>query len=574
MFKNIITICIGATLLWGCKKSSFVDANIDPTVAYSVTPENQFLNGTKALFSNDFEAYYELYRNIMPWVQLNTPAAGNLKNFTASANPFSRYDNLYGRGGGPDLYDVNVLISKLESPKKETYQQLGAISRILLDYEAFYVSDIYGSIAYSEAYKGRYTLEFTVPFDSQQDAFSAIDADLKSAIQDIKTAPSGQFSLATYDQFYFGNATKWVKAANALRLRMAMRIMKVDQAKATAIMQDVLSAPAADLMSDNTDSWALIAPPAYTSGGNFNPDGLRAPKALTSFMVNNKDPRTRDFFTKNSWSNENFDLAKAQGVINSDATFADQRYVGSFASPDSSATLANKAKYYTTRSIKKGGGTNTINLDTLSNINPRIFQVAFSGASGNTGKGIQYIPLITYADYCFMLAELSYAGVKGDDPAVWYNKGVTASIQYYGKMATDGTFLDYYLENGLGMQVAAPTQTEIDNYLAMPAVKYNPAKGLDMIASQSFINFFKEPNEAWALIKRTGMPNSTTSLMLEKLLYNGSELSIPRRAPRDLPPTTNINYTNINAAFTDMQSSPYYGSGPSDISGRVWWDKN
>ena len=118
MFKNIITVSIGCLLLWGCKKSSFVDANIDPAVAYTINPENQFLNGSKDIFGNDFEAYYETYRNIMPWLQLSTPTSGNLKNFTSSSNPFGRYDNLYGRGGGSELHDVNVLISKLESPEK------------------------------------------------------------------------------------------------------------------------------------------------------------------------------------------------------------------------------------------------------------------------------------------------------------------------------------------------------------------------------------------------------------------------------------------------------------------------
>ncbi len=566
MLKNIITISLSCLLLWGCKKSSFIDANIDPNVAYVINPENQFLNGTKHIFGNDFEAYYEVYRNIMPWLQLNTPTAGNLKNFTASSNPFSRYDNLYGRGGGSELYDVNVAISKLESPKKESYQQLGAIARILLDYEAFYVSDIYGSIAYTEAFKGRYTLEFTVPFDNQQSVFSAIDADLKSAIQDIKGATSGQFSIGAYDQFYFGDATKWVKAANALRLRMAMRIMKSDNSTASSIIQEVLSSTASDLMSDNTDGWVLKTPPSFTSGGNWNPDGLRAPRALTTFMVNHQDPRTRIFFTKNSYSQENFDLAKAQGKLTTDAVFTDQRYVGSFASPDSSANTAIQAKYYTTKQISKG--TATLNLDTLSNINPRLWQVAFSG-----GTGVQYIPLITYADYCFMLAELSAQGIKGDDPATWYNKGITASIQYYGQIATDGEFLDYYVETGVGMQVAAPTQVEIDNYLAMPGIQYVTATGMDQIASQAFINFYREPNEAWALVKRTGMPNNMTTLMLEKLLYNGTELMIPRRAPRTLPPSTDINFENINAAFTEMASNSDYGSGPSDISGRVWWDK-
>jgi hypothetical protein len=565
MYKNIIKISIALLLLSGCKKSDFVKANIDPTVGYVINPENQFLNGSKHIFGNDFEAYYEIYRDIMPWIQLNTPTAGNSKNFTASANPFGRYDNLYGRSGGSELYDVNVLISEMDTAKRETYQQLGAIARILLDYESFYVSDIYGSIAYTEAFKGRYTLEFKVPFDKQQDVFNAIDQDLKKAIQDIKSAKAGQFALGNYDQFYFGDVNKWVKAANALRLRMAMRILKVDNAKATSIIQEVLSSPETDLMSDNTDSWSFIAPASHASGGNWNPDGLRAPRALTTFMVQNSDPRVRIYFTKNSYSLENFNLAKAQGLLPASATFVDQRYVGSFANPDSAADAVNKVRYYTTRQITKGA--DKINLDTLSNINPRLFQTAFNG-----GTGIQYFPLITYADYCFMRAELSQKGIQGDDPATWYTKGVTASIEYYGKMAEVGNVLDYYLETGKGMQVAAPTQAEIDAYLNMPAVKYDPAKGMDQIASQSFINFFREPNEAWALLKRTGMPNNSTTLKLEKLTYNGTELQIPRRAPRNLPPTSDINYENINAAFTEMASNPGYGSGPADISGRVWWD--
>lgn len=567
-FKNIIITGAAVVLLWGCKKSAFVEANIDPTVAYFVNPENQFLNGSQHLFSNDFEAYYENYRNIMPWLQLTTPTAGNLKNFTATANPFYRYDNLFGRGGGSELYDVNVLISKVPSPKKESYQQLGALARILLDYEAFYVSDIYGSIAYSQAFKGRYTLEFQVAFDKQQDVFNAIDQDLKTAIQDIKTAPAGQFAVGNYDQFYFGDVSKWIKAANSLRLRMAMRIMKVDNAKATSIIQEVLASPATELMNSNDDSWAFKATSSFTSGGNWNPDGLRAPKALTDFMVSHSDPRLRIYFTKNSYSQENFDLAKAQGKIPATATFVDQRYVGSFASPDSSAADVNKNRYYTTRQVTRG--TATLILDTLSNINPRLFQVAFDG-----GTGVQYIPLITYADFCFMRAELSASGLMGDDPATWYTNGVTASIQYYGQMAKDGNLLDYYLEypSNPGGQVAVPTKSEIDTYLGMPGIAYDPARGLDQIASQAFINFFRESNEAWALVKRTGMPNNTTTLKMERLTYNGQELSIPRRAPRNLPPATDINYQNISTAFTEMQSNPDYGSGPADISGRVWWDK-
>lgn len=564
--NKFLLIIITLAVFAGCKKQDFVDANIDPTVVYTIPPENEFLNGSKTIFANDFEAYYEVYRNIMPWLQLNTPLSGNSKNFTEAANPFSRYDNLFGRGGGAYLYDVNVLIGKLpDGVKKDAYKQLGAIARILLDFEYFYVSDIYGSIAYTHAFEGRYNSVYTVPFDNQQTIFSGLDADLKNAISEIKNAPSGQFDIGNYDQFYYGDVSKWIKAANALRLRIAMRLLKRDQATAEGIIKEVLASPASELMSDNDDSWTFKASSSLASGGNFNPDQLRASKAMVDFMLKTNDPRTRIFFTKNSYSKENFDLAKAQGLLGGSATFVDQRYVGSYASPDSASNPKITNQYYRTRTIAKGSS--NLVLDTLSNINPRMFQTAFSG-----GNGVQYFPLITYADFLFMRAEIAARGIVTGNTEDFYTKAVTASIAYYGEMAVSHQLLDYYLESGAGKQVEAPTQDEINAYLSQPDVKFNAAKALDQIASQSFLNSFKECNEAWALVKRTGLPNNTTVLKLENLVYNGKMLSIPRRAPRTIPNVGDINYQNVTDAYNEMAQDPNYGSGPGDISGRVWWD--
>jgi hypothetical protein len=103
---------------------------------------------------------------------------------------------------------------------------------------------------------------------------------------------------------------------------------------------------------------------------------------MVDFMVSHNDPRTRIFFTKNSYSEENFNLAKDQGKLSPSAIFIDQRYVGSYASPDAAADPAINAKYYTTRTISKNG--NNLVLDTLSNINPRLFQTAFQGGTGNS----------------------------------------------------------------------------------------------------------------------------------------------------------------------------------------------
>ncbi|TAD84394.1 MAG: SusD/RagB family nutrient-binding outer membrane lipoprotein [Bacteroidetes bacterium] len=96
--------------------------------------------------------------------------------------------------------------------------------------------------------------------------------------------------------------------------------------------------------------------------------------------------------------------------------------------------------------------------------------------------------------------------------------------------------------------------------------------GTNLIACQAFLNFFKQPNEAWALFKRTGMPNRTTVLANEDIRADGSIFQIPRRAVINPPASTEINRVNRQAAIDEMMKDPDFGD-PLSPFGRVWWDR-
>ena len=72
-----------------------------------------------------------------------------------------------------------------------------------------------------------------IPFDSEKDAFNAMFADLTAAIE-ILTArvEQGATIVADYDAVYGGDTRKWVKYANSLMLRLAMRISYADETTA------------------------------------------------------------------------------------------------------------------------------------------------------------------------------------------------------------------------------------------------------------------------------------------------------------------------------------------------------
>lgn len=82
-------------------------------------------------------------------------------------------------------------------------------------------SQAFGPIPYSHAGE----MQLVIPFDSEEEVYKAMFADLKSAIEVLEPmAESGARIMANYDIVYGGDTQKWVKYANSLMLRLAMRL--------------------------------------------------------------------------------------------------------------------------------------------------------------------------------------------------------------------------------------------------------------------------------------------------------------------------------------------------------------
>lgn len=563
--KYISGLLIAGTLAFSaCQKEAFVETNINPEGLTSVPPANQFLNATISLHGQDFEAFYDYYQRVMPWMQYTTAVNGNGQNFTQVYDNFSqRYGRLYN-GVGNALVDMEKLVGNLPAEEQPRYVHMIRIARILKAYYTFYVSDIYGSIPYSEAFQARYGGTLTPKYDQQQTIFATLDTELKEAITTLKTPQNAtQVALGANDQYYAGNTQQWVKAANALRLKIAMRLAKRDPAKLKAIAQEVLSSPATDLMSSNTDGWVFVTPASFTGGSdaNWNSGALRASKPLVDFMWDSQDPRLDAFFTPNSYSQAAIDLLVADKQLPAGTKESPRRYLGSFTSPDAARQAQNVQRYYSPRYLTLGGSRTTV--DTLSYVQPRLFQAGYADASGTAGTGKNYFPVITYADFCFMRAELGAQALTSEDPKTWYESGVMASLDWYDMVAQGAQVTSY----------TPMTTAEKTAYLSNPKVAFNAAKAMDLIASQEYVNFLRQPTEGWATWKRTGLPNATSTLSLPPLISNGATLTIPRRAPISLPNVNDPNYANRRAALDEMIKESGFGTDPQDATGRVWWDQ-
>lgn len=557
-------------LLSSCTKD-FEELNTNPIVSPTTNPETLIVAAEYKLVDRDFEWFYDNYQYIMRWMQfVAQDPAGSANNslFGANSNTNSLYNDLYNIIGRYTTQTQSI-IDKLSAEEQAKYQNISAIAKVLKVYAAWRVSDANGSIPYTQAWLARDSSVFTPQYDSQSSLFDIWDAQLKAAVTTLSANAADQVGLGNAEMFYNGDAAKWAKAANVLRLKLAMRQFKRSDAKAKAIVADVITSTAG-IFASNDDEWKFIsAGKNFARSGNWNPDNgssFVAAKNMVDFMYTHNDPRLRIFFKQNSYTQSVIDSLKNGGALSSGTTYNPRRYVGIPSSPDAKSNAAY-ARLYSRRiySITLGGKTSQVTYDTLSKVQTRLFDLDQDGGGLNGGNGAQYTqPIASYAEMCFILAEFAERGVNtGGTAADWYNKGVTASLQAYDKIGSLAQVIGY---SALGAE-------EITTYLADPAVAYTGTQEekLEKIGVQNFLNLFKSPQEAWGSWKRTGYPKEGGILPFEPFMISGVKSVVPRRWILPIPSNSQENIPNYNAAISNMQKEGAYGE-PNDLTGRVWWD--
>lgn len=99
------------------------------------------------------------------------------------------------------------------------------------------VTDAYGPIPYSKVGKNG---ELTAPYDSQKDVYNLMFEQLDAAIKVLTEHQTEDFSPKA-DHIFGGKVIKWIRLANSLKLRMAMRIVNVEPAKAKEMAESAVN---------------------------------------------------------------------------------------------------------------------------------------------------------------------------------------------------------------------------------------------------------------------------------------------------------------------------------------------
>ncbi|MDX6182693.1 RagB/SusD family nutrient uptake outer membrane protein [Flavobacterium sp. Fl-77] len=510
-------ICISLLTAVGCT-GDFEDINTNPN---GITPElfeqdfNHIKGGFAPMFNNiqvlTPEWVYQLQQGLNSdiwsgYMATPTGFAGGINNTT-----YSLVDGWNGFIWDYAYSNVMFNAYDIAQKSKGKYDQFYALSLILKVEGMHRLTDTFGPIIYSKFG----TTDATIEYDSQQEVYTQMFAELDFAVAELtKRVDAGEAtSFATTDlSGYKGDYKAWVKFANTLRLRLAMRIVKVNPALAKTEAEKAV-AQKFGVFTANADLFKIVSPvynnPISTISGAWL--DIRMSADMESILTGYNDPRIATYFDTST------------------------QFPGQYKGVRTGIDIAAKSDHQD-----------------------------FSGV-GAVIKSKEIV-LMTTAEAYFLRAEGALRGWNmGSDAKSLYEAGITASFEQRGASGAAAYIAD---------NVKLPTAYVDPNFpvnnspavnnvtIAWDAAATNEVK-LQKIITQKWIAGFPEGQEAWSDYRRTGYPKLFPVLKN----YSGGTITTEFGVRR-------INFVQSEkAGNSGGVASGVAKLGGADNGGtRLWWD--
>lgn len=397
-----------------------------------------------------------------------------------------------------------------------------ALANVLWVLSFHRVTDYWGPIPYFKAGEPGNT----VPYDAQDKIYDDFFKRLTAAVNVLKTKTSEK-PYGDFDIMYAGDVNKWIKFANTLRLRLAVRISKVDAARART---EAEAAYAAGVLTTSPGDDAYVK--RSTTGDDNN--GLSIMSDWNEFRMS----------------------ASMESVLKG---YADPRMPVYFLPAQKTGTYEGQRNGLTATQL-----TESINLhDANSHVGPRWASPSYGGIASylSTPQNV-----MATAEAYFLRAEGALLNWNmGGTAKDLYEAGITNSMRQWG--ITDAAIIQNYI-NGVTLPVAP------NDYLNSPPVTNIPVKfdaanvtvQNEQIALQKWLAMFPDGMEAWADYRRSRYLKLYPVANSDNPDITNTTTQWIRRIPFLLSETQN-NKAAVDAAV------PLLG-GPDKVTTPLWWDKN
>lgn len=418
------------------------------------------------------------------------------------------YDDTY-----PKIYSEYFALKALaKGDNNKKYVAWGNILRAGITH---WLTDTYGALPYSKMQVG----VGQTPYDSQRDLYLNLCQDLQHSINILKVVDANDKEYVDYDLVYDGDMTLWVKYANSLLLRIALRMSDVEPVKAKeyakfAIQNGVITTNAENAVLKTGDN------PAFKVSALWGDS--RAGADIVSYMNAFSDPRREKFFTQV-------------------ATRSSSPFFG--LASNNKAVAVDAANY------------------SLPNI------------QGDSG-----IVWISASEVAFIKAEMALKGwsdVVSESAEDLYKKGVALSFEQWGVSGTDTYLENAQMRGNFSDELASGFDASFSSSIT---VKWDNAatqeQKLSKIITQKWIAMYPYGSqEAWAEWRRTGYPNllptktnNSGGVVRDITQNNGKDTGGMRRLQYSDNEYLNNKTNVINAVNQDFD-------GQDTPAKDMWWVK-
>ncbi|WP_338394071.1 SusD/RagB family nutrient-binding outer membrane lipoprotein [Fulvitalea axinellae] len=383
-----------------------------------------------------------------------------------------------------------------------------AIAYIWESYLSYTLTTLYGDIPYF-ILRDDSIIEVN-RYDKQSDIYPAILERLASA-NELITADMDNVD-AQKDFIFTGDIQKWKRFANSLRFRMALYMADADEATAKTIMNEIASNPSTHPVFGSNDDNCMLT---YDGNQRFSTfytssSGLFREHAVSNILIERllslKDARIYSY----AHPVKKFHTDANMYIVPSNP--GPDKYVGHM--------------YGITTGNSHAASWNIINdtehaIDYSSYIGEH-FRPMNNDFSPLPKASTSPLPLATYSELNFNMAEAALRGFISGDARMYYENGVKASLNEYDSQWEGDTRYDgAYLETG---------HANVDEYLAQQQVSWDGGRDHRLlVAEQKWIASFMLGFEPYIDHRRTMLPPLPASSGTLRYLSSGSGQYYPSR---------------------------------------------
>ncbi len=459
------------------------------------------------------------------------------------------FTNSYVRNNAPDnwtsvfLKDSKIIstlytnISMIEGYCEQTGEVVPlAVANIIKVATMDRVTDCYGPIPYSAiGFEGA----VKTPYDSQEEIYNKFFEELGEARRTLLANSTSVLSPLA-DKVYDGDVTKWIRFANSLQLRLALRISYANPTLAKQKAEEAIAPENGGVIEMNSQNaewnYYQTSTNSMRTAIMYNAHDSRPSAEIACYLNGYHDPRTPKYITESGLPS---------------ASYATQPVP--FKDEDGNWLTSPEGISCEYIGIRRGWQTFNVS-----------WSVNFSDINlpGNTPA-----LWMNAAEVSFLRAEGAavFGWNMGGNAEDFYNNGIRLSFEDYevGDAAAD------YINDDKSVPAQFYDPTGLNPWNGtIPAVtiKWNESLSKEekqqKIITQKWLANWKLGNEAWADYRRTGYP------FLIPVAYSGATEVDINRGPQRLPyPSAEYtdNLENVQKAVAD------YLKGPDNWATKLWW---